>query len=150
MIIITSVIICIFIVSVIWIWHNLGNIERPKKIAFILIGILIIYVFTLILYNIASTNISYPNEEMQKTVSDTLILVFTSLNVLIFLPFIANVFDKILEEEIEKKQAQKRILILAIIFIICIVVENGYIKSTQEGIINRIISINDEVQNAEK
>ena len=124
--------------------------RKAKKIAFILIGILIIYVFTLILYNIASTNISYPNEEMQKTVSDTLILVFTSLNVLIFLPFIANVFDKILEEEIEKKQAQKRILILAIIFIICIVVENGYIKSTQEGIINRIISINDEVQNAEK
>ena len=33
----------IFLISIIWIWHNLGNIEKPRKIAFILIGLCITY-----------------------------------------------------------------------------------------------------------
>ena len=138
--------ILIFVVSIIWMWHNLGNIEKPRKIAFIIIGLLIMYGFTIILYNLSSSNITYPSEEVEKAVSNTLILVFTGLNALIFLPFIANLVDKILEEEIEKKQAKGRIIILLIIFVICIFVEKGYLESTQEGIIN----IYNEVQNAEK
>ena len=94
--------ILIFVVSMIWMWHNLGNIEKPRKIAFMIIGLLIMYGFTVVLYTISSSNIAYPSEEIQKTVSNTLILVFTGLNALIFLPFIANLFDNILEEEIEK------------------------------------------------
>ena len=138
--------ILIFVVSVIWMWHNLGNIERPKKIALIISGLLILYIFTIILYNIASSNINYPSEEIQKTISDVLILVFTGLNALIFLPLIAKLFDKILEEEIEKQQAKRRMIILLIIFVICIFIEKGYLENTQEGIIN----IYNEVQNAEK
>ncbi len=138
--------ILIFVVSMIWMWHNLGNIEKPRKIAFMIIGLLIMYGFTVVLYTISSSNIAYPSEEIQKTVSNTLILVFTGLNALIFLPFIANLVDKILEEEIDKKQAKRRIIILLIIFVICVFVEKGYLGSTQEGIIN----IYNEVQNAEK
>ena len=138
--------ILIFVVSMIWMWHNLGNIEKPRKIAFMIIGLLIMYGFTVVLYTISSSNIAYPSEEIQKTVSNTLILVFTGLNALIFLPFIANLVDKILEEEIHKKQAKRRIIILLIIFVICVFVEKGYLGSTQEGIIN----IYNEVQNAEK
>ena len=138
--------ILIFVVSIIWMWHNLGNIEKPRKIAFIIIGLLIMYGFTIILYNLSSSDIAYPSEEVEKAVSNTLILVFTGLNALIFLPFIANLVDKILEEKIEKKQAKGRIIILLIIFVICIFVEKGYLESTQEGIIN----IYNEVQNAEK
>ena len=138
--------ILIFVVSVIWIWHNLGNIEKPKKIVFILIGVLIIYLITVILYNFSSSDIIYPSEEIQKSVSNVLVIIFTGLNTLIFLPFIANLFDRILEEEIEKEQAKKRIIILFILFIVCMFIESGYIQSTQEGIIN----IYNEVQNAEK
>lgn len=136
----------IFIISIVWIWHNLGNIEKPRKILFIFIGLLIIYLITVLLYHLSSSDITYPSEEVQKTVSNTLILVFTGLNSLILLPFTANVFDKILEEEIEKNQAQKRFIVILIIFLVCIFVETGYLKDTQEGIIN----IYNEVQNAEK
>lgn len=136
----------IFIISIVWIWHNLGNIEKPRKILFILIGLLIMYLITVLLYHLSSSDITYPSEEVQKTVSNTLILVFTGLNSLILLPFTANVFDKILEEEIEKNQAQKRFIVILIIFLVCIFVETGYLKDTQEGIIN----IYNEVQNAEK
>ena len=136
----------IFLISIIWIWHNLGNIEKPRKIAFILIGLCITYLITIVLYNISSTDMTYPSEEIKKTVSNTLILIFTGLNALIFLPFIAYLFDNILEEEIEKNQAQKRMIVIFIIFVVCVFVENGYLKDTQEGIINMY----NEVQNAEK
>ena len=136
----------IFLISIIWIWHNLGNIEKPRKIAFILIGLCITYLITIVLYNISSTDMTYPSEEIKKMVSNTLILIFTGLNALIFLPFIANLFDNILEEEIEKNQAQKRMIVIFIIFIVCVFIENGYLKDTQEGIINMY----NEVQNAEK
>ena len=138
--------ILIFVVSMIWVWHNLGNIEKPRKIAFIIIGLLIMYGFTVVLYNMSNSHIVYPSEEIQKTVSNTLILVFTGLNALIFLPFTANLVDKILEEEIEKQQAKRRIIILLIILVVCIFIEKGYLENTQEGIIN----IYNEVQNAEK
>ena len=146
MTVITIVAVLIFIISIIWIWHNLGNIEKPRKIIFIIVGLLVIYLITLLIYNFSNTNVIYPSEEIQKTVKITLLIIFTGLNSLIFLPFIANLFDKILEEEIEKDQAKKRIVIILIIFVICIFAEKGYLKSTQEGIIN----IYNEVQDAEK
>ena len=138
--------ILIFVISIIWVWHNLGNMGRTKKITFILVGLLIMYLITVCIYNFSNPDITYPSEEIKKTVSNTLILVFTGLNTLIFLPFIANVFDKILEEEIEIQQAKRRMIILLVIFVICIFIEKGYLENTQEGIIN----IYNEVQNAEK
>ncbi len=136
----------IFVISIVWIWHNLGNIERPRKIAFIIIGLAIIYLITLIIYNFSNPDIIYPSQEIEKYVSNVLIMIFTGLNSLILLPFIANLFDKILEEEIEKDQVKKRLIIILVIFVICIFIEKGYLKDTQEGIIN----IYNEVQNAEK
>ncbi len=136
----------VFLISIVWVWHNLGNIERPKKVAFILVGLCITYFITMILYNIASTDVAYPSEEIRKIVSNTLILIFTGLNALIFLPLIANLLDNILEEEIENKQAKRRIIVIMVIFVICVFVEKGYLKDTQEG----IISMYNEVQNAEK
>ena len=145
MTLITIGMVLIFVVSIIWTWHNLGNIEKPKKVVFIIIGLLITYLLTMVLYNLSNPDITYPSEEIQKTVSNTLTWVFTGLNALIFLPLIANVLDKILEEEIEKTQAKRRIVIILVIFVVCIFVEKGYIESTQEGIMN----IYNEVQNAE-
>ena len=136
----------VFLISIVWVWHNLGNIERPKKVAFILVGLCITYFITMILYNLASTDVAYPSEEIRKIVSNTLILIFTGLNALIFLPLIANLLDNILEEEIENKQAKRRIIVIIVIFVICVFVEKGYLKDTQEG----IISMYNEVQNAEK
>ncbi len=145
MTLITIGMVLIFVVSIIWTWHNLGNIEKPKKVVFIIIGLLITYLLTMVLYNLSNPDITYPSEEIQKTVSNTLTWVFTGLNALIFLPLIANVLDKILEEEIEKTQAKRRIIIILVIFVVCIFIEKGYIESTQEGIMN----IYNEVQNAE-
>lgn len=146
MTVIIIVAILIFIISIVWVWHNLGNIEKPRKVAFIMIGLVITYVITLVIYNVSNPDIIYPSQEIEKYVANVLIMIFTGLNALILLPFIANLFDKILEEEIEKEQVKKRIIIIFVIFIVSIFIEKGYLKNTQEGIIN----IYNEVQNAEK
>ena len=60
----------LFVVSIVWTWHNLGNIEKPNKLAFIIIGLLIAYLLTMLLYNLSNPDITYPSEENQKTVSN--------------------------------------------------------------------------------
>ncbi len=146
MTVITIVTIFTFAISIIWMWHNLGNIEKPRKIIFIIMGIFIMYLLTILIYKFSNPDVIYPSEEIQKTVSNTLQFLFTALNSLVLLPFTANLFDKILEEEIDKDQAKKRIMILLVLLILCIFIEKGYLKDTQEG----IMSIYNEVQNAEK
>ena len=146
MTVITIVTIFTFAISIIWMWHNLGNIEKPRKIIFIIMGIFIMYLLTILIYKFSNPDVIYPSEEIQKTVSHTLQFLFTALNSLVLLPFTANLFDKILEEEIDKDQAKKRIMILLVLLILCIFIEKGYLKDTQEG----IMSIYNEVQNAEK
>ena len=63
------------------------------------------------------------------------------------LPYTANIFDNIFEEEADKKTIQKKIIILILIFIVSIGIENNYLKNTQKGIIE---NYNKEVQNAER
>ncbi len=147
MIIVNFAAILIFMIGIIWIWHNLGNIEKPRKVLFIIIGIFFMYVYTMFIFNMVHLDIPYPNEDVKNVISKTLILIFTGLNTLVILPYSANIVDKIFEEEIERNKANKRIIILVIIFLLCIFVEKGYLKNTQEGIINRY---NNEVQNAER
>ena len=145
MTLIICVAVFILIISAIWIWHNLGNVNKNKKILFILFGIIIVYILTLMIYNI-SGNILYPNEEFKKAISSILILTFTGLNSLIVLPYIAKICDKIKEKEIDKIQVKRKIIIIAIIICAVIWIENAYLKNTQEGIINMY----NEVKNAEK
>lgn len=73
-----------------------------------------------------------------------LVIVFTGLNSLIIMPYLAYILDKVLEEDIEKSQAIKRALIGIVIFIICIILERNYLTQVQQGILNMY----SEVQNA--
>lgn len=136
--------ILIFIVSIIWTWHNLGFIEKSKKIAFIAIGILVMYIITSLIFIVSKSGVNYPNEEIEGTVKNTLVMVFTGLNTLILLPYLAKILDGILEEEIEKEEATKKVIIILIVFLICIFIESGYLTDTQKGILNMY----SEVQNA--
>ena len=137
----------ILIVSIIWVWHNLGNIEKKYKVAFIVAGNVIMYILTLIIYNVSKNGVIYPSDEIKQAISKTLIYIFTGLNSLLLLPYTANIFDNIFEEEADKKTIKKKIIILILIFIVGIGIENNYLKNTQKGIIE---NYNKEVQNAER
>jgi len=132
-IIIAEIIIYFILIS--WTWKSLGFIETPKKIIYIFVGAIIMYIITSILFNLSKTGIQYPTAEIQGNVKNVLVIIFTGLNGIIVMPQIGKILDKINEDEIDKKQLQKRLLILCVIFIICLFVESGYMKDTQEGIL---------------
>ena len=136
MILIIVIIAVIYMLLIAWTWHSLGEIEKSKKVMVIGIGILIIYFMTLFIFLISKQGIVYENVEMSKAVRNVLVIMFTSVNGLIVLPFLARQLDKIHEGEMEKTKFSKITLILLIIFIICLGIEYGYMKSTQQVILN--------------
>lgn len=140
--------ILIFIVSCVWTWHNLGVIERPRKIVFIIISLIIMYLITLMVFQMSKNGISYPdylNEKVEGTTKNMIVLIFTGLNSLILTPFLAYIYGKYTEEDLEGGKAVKRIIIGIVIFIICIFMETSYMKDVQQGILNDYYR---EVQNA--
>ena len=136
MTIIVIVAIIIYAILITWCWHNLGRIENSKKIIYILVGMIIIFIITNIVYSISKVNIQYPEQQMESTIQNMLVLVFTALNGLIVMPYIAKQLDKIHEKKIEKEKFTKKKLLLLIIFILCLILESGYLKDTQVGILD--------------
>lgn len=132
-IIIVSIV--IYFVLIAWTWQSLGFIEKTKKVGIIVIGIFLTYIITLIVFQIAKGDITYPNANIQNSIKNMLVAIFTGINGLIVMPQIGKMLDKINEDEIEKEQLTKRVIILLIIFIICLVFESVYMKNTQEGIL---------------
>ena len=128
--------IAIYLILIAWTWQSLGFIEKSKKVAFIIVGIILIYILTLLIFQMTKGGIVYENEEMRKSVQNILVAIFTGINGLIIMPQIGKVLDKINEDEIEKSQWKKRIIILVIVFILCVIFEVGYMKDTQKGILN--------------
>lgn len=131
-IIIVSIV--IFVILITWCWHNLGKIEKNKKIVYIILGILLIYIITSIVFEISRSKINYESKEIKDAIANMLNLIFTGLNGLLVMPYFAKQIDQINEKEIDKKEFKKKIIIFAIIFLICLLFECGYLTDTQKGI----------------
>ena len=127
--------IAIYFILIAWTWHSLGMIEKNKKTIYIFVGIIIMYIITFIVFQISKAGINYPTAEIQANVKNVLAIIFAGLNGIIIMPQIGKILDKVNEDEIDQKQFKRRLLILAVIFIICLILESGYMKDTQEGIL---------------
>lgn len=127
--------IAIYILLFVWTWHSLGFIEKPKKVGIILVETLVMYVITLIIFQIAKGGITYEKIEIQKSVQNVLVSIFSAINGMIVMPQIGKILDKINEDEMKKEEVKKKGIILLIVFILCLVFEAGYMKDTQKGIL---------------
>lgn len=125
----------LFLVLIGWTWHNLGNIEKTKKIPCIIGGLIIVYIITFIIYNISKTGIQYSNEEIMKSIQSVFVLLFTIVNGYILLPYIFKIFEQIDNNEIDKEKFQKRMIIIIILFIIIAIFECKYLSNSQMGIL---------------
>ena len=132
------IIIMIFILySVVigWTWNNLGDIDKIKKILIIAGEIFAICLITLVVYAISKNGIDYTNKEVENSVKTVIVALFTGFNSLIILPFLNKQIIKLKEKETDEKKVVKKIAIMLLVFIICIVFECGYMKDTQKGIL---------------
>ena len=135
MIIITIISIILLALLIAWVWNNLSDVDKHIKILYIIIGVLVNYIITLIIFNISKNSIQYPNTEMVRQVKNVLVYLFTPLNGIIIMPYIAKQFAKIKYNEIEQNELKTKILMAMIIFIIIIIIECNYFTSIQNGIL---------------
>ena len=133
--VIIIIMLAIFCVLIIGTWHYLGNIDKTKKIVFIILGIFISYLITMLLFSISKSGITYPSDEIEQMVQNMIVIVFTGLNGILMLPYLGRLWDKMSEEEITKQQFQKRVCILLIIAIIVFILESNYLNGVQNGIL---------------
>lgn len=118
-----------------WTWNNLGDVDKIKKILIIAGEILLIYLITLIVYAISKNGIDYTNTEVEKNIKIVIVTLFTGFNSLIILPFLNKQIIKLKEKETEEKSIIKKVAIMFLIFIVCLIFECGYMKDTQKGIL---------------
>ena len=129
----------LFVVLIFWTWNNTKEFEETsERITFIVIGIVIVAVITLIYFAISKVGITYPTAEMVKQVRKIAILLFTPLNGFLSLPHIASLKMKIKMKSENNSKLKKKIIILGIIFIVATIVEINYMKEFQNGIIHML------------
>ena len=116
-----------------WTWSSLGDIERKKKILITGIGILLVYLITLLLFK---NQIQYPDISAEKYVKNILVIIFTGINSIAILPYIAKMYNKIYEGTIEAQELKKKLVFIIILIILGIFLECGYMKDIQQGILN--------------
>ena len=134
LIIITTIIIYLIVLA--WTWHNLSGIEHGKKIIYTIVGLIIMYIVTTITFNISKTGIVYEDPQMEIDIGNILILIFAGLNSLIVLPYLSKLLSRINDEDIEKNQVSKRIIVIIVVIVLCLMMESGYLKDIQNGILN--------------
>lgn len=105
--IIITIMIAMFLILISWTWHNLGDIEKIKKIITMIVLFVLIYIVTLIVFNISKSDILYNSKEAMENVKTILVLLFTMVNGLIIMPFIAKILNKISCNDIDYKDAKK-------------------------------------------
>lgn len=127
--------IVIYLINIAWTWKSLGDLAKSKKVAFIVIGLVVIYIITTIVFFISQNGIQYENEGSIGTIKNILVAIFAGINGIILLPQMAKILDKAKEGEIEKNQLRNRIILWLVVLLICLIFECGYMKDTQEGIL---------------
>lgn len=88
--IIITIMIAMFLILISWTWHNLGDIEKIKKIITMIVLFVLIYIVTLIVFNISKSDILYNSKEAMENVKTILVLLFTMVNGLLLAIYCKN------------------------------------------------------------
>lgn len=127
--------IIVYMILLGWTWSTLSDIDKIRKIIIIFIEALIMYIVTLIVFGISKDGLVYTSKDAENDIRNVMVIIFTGINSLIVMPYINKQIIKLKEKEIEKENLIKKSIILCVIFVIFLVLECGYMKDTQKGII---------------
>ena len=118
---------------------SFDEIEKNKaKIKFILIGLISLSMVTFILFNLSKIGIDYPNEDIMKEIRKIALLLFIPINGFLTLPHIASIKTEIQLGAKEEEKIKRKIILIAIVWILAIIIETIYLKDFQKGIIQII------------
>ena len=130
------VVIALFIVLMSFSWYRLEAFEEMEKIIICVAGILLAWGITSILFSISSSGMNYVNQEVEREISKILVLVFTPINGIAFMPYISKIMSKVKFDELKKEEAIKKVGIFCLILIVMFFVEVKYLTNIQLGILD--------------
>ena len=130
------VVIALFIVLMGFSWYRLEAFEGMEKIIICVAGILLAWGITSILFSISSSGMNYVNQEVEREISEILVLVFTPINGIAFMPYISKIMSKVKFDELKKEEAIKKVGIFCLILIVMFFVEVKYLTNIQLGILD--------------
>ena len=128
--------IILFIVLGIIIYNGLNGMDLKKKIIIFIFEIIVCLIFTMILFNISSLGIEYPNSQSREIALKILVTIFTPMNGIILLPNITRLINESQNGEIDKEECARKLKKTLIIFILLVIMEFVYLRNTQIGILN--------------
>lgn len=128
--------IILFIVLGIIIYNGLNGMDLKKKIIIFIFEIIVCLIFTMILFNISSLGIEYPNNQSREIALKILVTIFTPMNGIILLPNITRLINESQNGEIDKEECARKLKKTLIIFILLVIMEFVYLRNTQIGILN--------------
>ena len=128
-----------FFILISWTYHSLGKIEISKKILCIFVQLIIVFITTSITYNISKNKIQYPNSSAMGYVQNILVFLFVGINGIFVMPFFSRGIEAVYQGDKGREQLFKRAIFCAIILCILMILECGYMTSTQEGILKIMI-----------
>lgn len=135
MAVILIIIAILFLVLLGWSWNSLGSIDKKEKIKYIIIGLVLTYLLTFIIYAISKMGIQYDNKEAMKMIRTVFVLLFAIVNGYILLPYSFKKIEKIKNKEIEEDKLKRSIIILLIIIVLLLIFESIYLGNLQQGIL---------------
>lgn len=128
------IILVLFLVLISWMWNSLGHIEKKTKSISIIIGLLIVYVLTFIIFNISKIGVDYNDKYVMQVIRNIFVILFTVVNGYIILPYIFTKLEHINNNEIKKEKLIKSMIIFIIIVLIIFAFEVIYLRNMQYGI----------------
>ena len=133
--------IILYTVLFVWTYKNMYSMENKSKLIYIFSMLIIIYIITIIIYNIGGNPIGKELGKASVTFNRTMLSVFLGINGLIIMPQIGSALNKYNDKQIDEKSLKKRIIIILVIFIAFLIFEYNYIKDMQTSMIGMINNI---------
>jgi len=125
--IILVIIISLFILLIAWTFNSLKGYSMKQKIIYLILGTLIMLAITTVL--VSQNQIEISNEKIVSYIKIINIALFTPINCLIIMPYMARIFNRYNLQEINKGQFKRRSIIIFFVFILVLIFEVGYIEN---------------------
>lgn len=135
LIVITIIIAIMFLNLIALTWSKLGNIDNKTKTISIIVGIVMVYIITFIIFNISKIGIIYEDPKVMKTIRSVFVMLFTIINSYALLPYFFKKINQINNDEIQKNEFQRSLIILLIIIVTLFIFESTYFGNTQQRIL---------------
>ena len=120
-------------VAIILTYHFIKTLDKKEKVIFIAVAVAINYIIVSIIYGLSSIGIE---QTVSSAAKSFVTYMFVPVNMIIFMPVIANTYCNIKLKNIKREKVQKRIIIMGVIALIVIICEFFYFKNIQVNIAN--------------